>query len=697
MNTGNWKIETGGLRADLIRLVDRRSPRRWTLIDSISGRISRMTRRDWLMLDSISVVDECERGDSSYANRELVAQATNAGLLRRRVVTRQSGVVGQAIAGAMRAVAFRVPLVSIDRVAERLSRHSSILFSPVAIGFWTIAILVALLSVLLGWSRAEQSIAMVYGATGSTTAIGYSLAALFVLTKCIHELGHAAACRRLGVPVGDVGLFFFCGVPCPYCDVSQVWRLDSPLRRAAVMMAGVYVELVLATIATLIWWLTPQGAMHVIAMNTMVLCGLSTLVFNANPLMRLDGYYVLSDMLGTPNLRRQAAIAWRGLITNRLAGVKQGRASLSVTSGLLSIYHFASSAYRIVISAVVVMFFMSLFSDWNLWWIGFALVVSCLFFYVCRFAMMWVTIFKGQGIWRESSMFRRWFVCFGVLALLALLALIPLRRDVHAVGILDIADAVELYVPESGWIDQVHGEIGDLVVAGDPLLSLRDEDLNIKIVAFKTKRTMAALESTDLKRKALRNTEGNVAWKVDLANRELVESQYNSLISRMNRLHIAAPITGTILPPSRWYRETRTENSVDPAVAFRTLRDFEGKYAMRRKSWCRVGDLAKVCVTLLVSAEQRQPLKIGNSTDVLIDDGVVKRMTVIVDEINELERSETRAGEDSVYVVKCRLPMEQIAESTYGPIGTKVEARICVDHEPVWAWLQRSMNEALGG
>jgi len=687
MTSSELPIEPNELRSDLIRLVDRRSPRRWTLIDAISGSISRLTCRDLSLLENGAHANK-----ASLRIDELIAQAKAAGLLRQRVASRRSWA-----SWPMLALAFRVPVVSIDRVAHWLARHSTLLFSPAAIATWSLAIMIALLSILVGWSRAERSIAMVYGATGSASTIGYSLAVLFVATKCVHELGHATACRRLGVPVGDIGLFFFCGVPCPYCDVSQVWRLDSPLRRAAVMIAGIYVELVLATIATVVWWLTSDGPLHVIAMNTILLCGLSTVVFNANPLMRMDGYYVLSDLLGTPNLRRQAALAWRGLITSRVAGAISGRANIGLASGLLSLYHLASTAYRVMISCFIGMFLVALFADWNLWWIGFASFVGIALAAIFRLTVSWLSVFKGQGIWRESGMFRRMLVCFGLATLLVIVAFIPLRREVAATGILDVADAAEIFVPESGWVDRVNCDIGDRVAAGDPLALLRDDDLNIQVVAWKTRSTIAALESANLKRQALRESGNDLAWKVDLANRELVEAQYNGIVNRQQRLKLVAPVAGTILPPADWYSASPGNEPGNEPREFKSLLDLEGRFVTMRTRWCRVGDPSKTCISLLVSAEQRQQIKSGFAAVVLMDDGEIKRLVFHVDEINELERRESPSPDTVCYLVKCRLPVQQSAESVYGPIGTKVEARICVGYEPVWTWLHRSINEAFGG
>ena len=95
--------------------------------------------------------------------------------------------------------------------------------------------------------------------------------------------------------------------PCLYCNVSDSWMLPNRWHRAAIGAAGMYVELVLASICTFIWWFTEPGPLNYICLNVMFISSVSTMMFNANPLLRYDGYYILSDILEIPNLRQKAS------------------------------------------------------------------------------------------------------------------------------------------------------------------------------------------------------------------------------------------------------------------------------------------------------------------------------------------------------------------------------------------------------
>src|SRR5205085_6418982 len=114
-----------------------------------------------------------------------------------------------------------------------------------------------------------------------------------VLTKTVHEFGHAFACRRFGGEVHTMGIMFMIFTPMPYVDATSSWSFRSRWHRVVVGCAGMIHELFLAAIATFVWANTGQGALHSLAYNMMFISSVSTLVFNINPLMRFDGYYIM--------------------------------------------------------------------------------------------------------------------------------------------------------------------------------------------------------------------------------------------------------------------------------------------------------------------------------------------------------------------------------------------------------------------
>ena len=134
------------------------------------------------------------------------------------------------------------------------------------------------------------------------------LAVAMAITKVIHEFGHGLSCKYFGGECHEMGAMLLVFTPCLYCNVSDSWMLPSKWQRAFIGAAGMYVELVIASIATYIWWFSDPGTIvNQLALSTMFVCSVSTLMFNANPLMRYDGYYILSDLTEIPNLRQKAS------------------------------------------------------------------------------------------------------------------------------------------------------------------------------------------------------------------------------------------------------------------------------------------------------------------------------------------------------------------------------------------------------
>ncbi len=171
---------------------------------------------------------------------------------------------------------------------------------------------------------------------------------IFIGAKLLHEAGHAVAADRMaraeGGSVGTHpwGVSFMFLMPAPYVDASSAWFLESRWRRAAVGLAGVAVDLMVAAIAALLWAEVGPGAARDRLFDLVVICSVSSLLFNLNPLARLDGYYVLSDLLGVPNLMARAQAAR----TRVLFGTFGLAAAPVRGDGPLCLYAVASWVYR---------------------------------------------------------------------------------------------------------------------------------------------------------------------------------------------------------------------------------------------------------------------------------------------------------------------------------------------------------------
>lgn len=196
---------------------------------------------------------------------------------------------------------FPLPLCNPDSFLNRTISLARPLFTPIAFLVWLAVVASA---GAIAWARAHdlQQPLDALLATRNLVTLWLTL----IVLKTWHELGHAYACKHFGGYVPEIGVNLILFTPCAYVDASACWMFPRKLHRIIVCLAGMYFESFIAALAVFVWAATPPGLVHSVAYNIMFLASIVTVLFNVNPLMRYDGYYVLSDWLEIPNLRARA-------------------------------------------------------------------------------------------------------------------------------------------------------------------------------------------------------------------------------------------------------------------------------------------------------------------------------------------------------------------------------------------------------
>ncbi len=198
------------------------------------------------------------------------------------------------------------------------------------------------------------------GAFLSADNLVWLLATLGVM-KILHELGHGLTCTHFGGECRELGVMILVLAPCLYCDVSDAWLLADRRKRIAVVAAGVAVEVALASAALWLWWFAEPGLFRTLCLNVAVVGSVSTVLFNGNPLLRYDGYFVLADLLEIPNLAETAKATWRDAIGRWFRGQRgPGRFALGSDEGeeparrrWLLAYGAAAAAYRVFLTVAI--------------------------------------------------------------------------------------------------------------------------------------------------------------------------------------------------------------------------------------------------------------------------------------------------------------------------------------------------------
>ena len=344
----------------------------YVLQDRTSGRFLRFTPAAYLVISLMNgqrSVQEiwdlsCERlGDDVLTQDEMISLLAQ---LHQGDVLRGDGIPDLAesservrregrrkkIMSVINPLAIRIPLLDPDKFLTATLPAVRPLMSW--FGGLTFVIVVATAAVLVGlnWPGLTTNIVDRVLAQESL----WLLLLTYPFVKAIHELGHGYTLKRWGGEVHEMGVMFLVFLPVPYVDASDSAALRQKSRRAFVGAAGIIVEAFLASLALFVWLNAEEGMVRAIAFNVMLIGGVSTLLFNGNPLLRFDGYYVLSDLIEAPNLGHRSNRYLGYLIQRRLFGVEhlEPPATAPGEARWLIFYSIASFCYRIFIMTVIV-------------------------------------------------------------------------------------------------------------------------------------------------------------------------------------------------------------------------------------------------------------------------------------------------------------------------------------------------------
>ena len=189
-------------------------------------------------------------------------------------------------------------------------------------------------------------------------ANGLWLIVILCLIKVLHVFGNGLMCKHFGVECHDMGIIIKLLSPCLYSDLSDSWMLPNKWKRAAIGAAGMYVEVILAAIATFVWWFTLPGMLNMICLNIILVSVVSTVMFNANPLLCYDGYHILSDLVEIPNLRQKANSVVRRTAAKWFFGIKPPDDPFLPQRGriFLAMYSITAGIYRCFVFLLIIWF-----------------------------------------------------------------------------------------------------------------------------------------------------------------------------------------------------------------------------------------------------------------------------------------------------------------------------------------------------
>jgi len=344
---------------------------------------------------------------------------------------------------------------------------------------------------------------------------------LLIVLKAIHELGHGFACKTFGGAVPEIGVFLIAGTPSAYVDATASWGFARASNRVTVSLAGMYFESVCAALAMFVWASTPPGLINTAAFQTVIMASIVTVGFNINPLAKFDGYYVLCDLTGVPNLRQRASDTlgrWFDRVALGLRG--DGPNHGPATTGALLVYAVAASLYRVtLVLGISVMLASKAFV------IGVAVAIAYAATTVIGALVKW-----ARYLWfapkTEPVRRRAVAVSAGLVALFAAAALfLPTPGRATAPGVIALEDERTVRAPGPGTIKPVALRTGAAVRAGDVLAVLTDPEAELALRQAETAVRVAELEHRVAERDGIAGDVAAAGARLGAARAELAEAE----------------------------------------------------------------------------------------------------------------------------------------------------------------------------
>ena len=377
-------------------------------------------------------------------------------------------------------LSWRIPLIDPERLLQRMMPVVRPLVGWPGALLWVAVVAPAALLLAMHWRDFTRGALDHFMSAQNLVAFWL----LFGVIKALHELGHAVVTRAHGGEVHDMGLMLLVFHPVPYVDASSAWKFPEKWRRVAVGAAGMLIELFLAALAMFVWLSAEPGLVRTLAFDTIVIAGVSTVLFNANPLLRFDGYYMLSDWLEIPNLKQRSSRYLGYLCERYLFGSEAERPLTAAGEPAWFVgYAVASFLYRVVVVAVLLMFLGQ--THFYL-----ALIVSGLA------VVVWVGVPLAKGVAHLLTSprlrpVRARAIAVTMAALVALVALVgfaPMPSRSRAEGVIWVPEEALVRTSIQGFVDTIVAQPGQRVRRGQPLFTLRDEVLVARVAETEARR-----------------------------------------------------------------------------------------------------------------------------------------------------------------------------------------------------------------
>lgn len=457
----------------------------------------------------------------------------------------------------------------------------------------------------------------------------FGLLIALVLVKSIHEFGHYLACLRWKVACQEIGMLLLCFSPCFYCDTTDAWKLPSRWQRAAIGAAGIYMELWISVFAGLVYVNTHSGFLHTLAAGVWLMCTVGTLLLNGNPCFRYDGYFILSDLIRTPNLSYQSSKALWAVFIRLLGGRKPEPGSFDQPIGYLAAFATLAGLYRWFITLFVLIFLWRWLvpNGFGLLFLAIASMMALGVFMQCK---RFLLSLASEFFTKEPIRPRRVGI-IGTLVFSSLIAfaLLPIPQYTKIRGYIEYQDSTPIYAPETGILASLPALPS--LEPGDRILQIKNSQLEFDLLDIQQQIELMQLRESILEKS--RTQQGQIDYELP-ALREILrelEIKHGLMQKELEQLSLSCQQPSNIVFAESLVMLPAGGYSEKPLNQQSATRDYllaernRGCLVERGSYLGRVASTHQLCVRALISQDGLKGLQSIPALGIAINDAFSHR------------------------------------------------------------------------
>lgn len=515
--------------------------------------------------------------------------------------------------------ALRFRGIDPERLLNWMLPYTRWFFSPLArLGIFMLA-LTALMLVLVQFDVFQSRLPAFHEFFAAKNWI--FLAVAMGAVKVLHEFGHGLSCKYYGGECHEMGAMLLVFTPCLYCNVSDSWMLPSKWHRAFIGFSGMYVEIFISSICTFLWWFSEPGMLNHLCLSMMFICSVSTILFNGNPLLRFDGYYILMDILEIPNLRQKSTEVFKRFMTHLCLGIEQPDNPFLPQENRFwfGMYTCAAVVYRWVVVLSIMWFLNKVLEPYGLQVLG--RLIACVGFFglVVQPLFKLYKFFRTPGSMTKVKKHRLAATVAVIGAVAAFVIFVPMPFHVACTVEVRPDNAESIYAVVPGRLADVRVKPGQEVKAGDTLAVLENDDLQLTMVSLAGQRAEQQVQLNSLLRQRIRDDRAFSEIPKLEESLETLDEQIAEKQMEMDRLTLRAPIAGTILPLPPKPEQKGNEGQLSMWSGSPFARKNKGAWLQRSDAFCQVGNPQTLKAVLIIDQSDIDLVKLGDEVDIKLD------------------------------------------------------------------------------